>query len=91
VWCFDYNFFNEERDRDEEEEICKKIWKQEVLPILNFHIERRLFRENANIRSESELLFQALLVAEETDNHHYRFWLVRKHVGHLPRGESTQA
>jgi hypothetical protein len=91
VRCFDFRGYNEERHFDEEEEICKKIWKQEVLPILNFNTERRLFRENANSRSEDEQLFQALLLAEETDNNHFRFWLVCNYVGRLPRGESKQA
>jgi hypothetical protein len=91
VWSFDYDHWNKEGCRDEEEEICKKIWKQKVLPILNFNSERRLFRENANSRSEGDQLFQALLLAEETDNHHFRFWLVRNYVDRLPRGGSKQA
>jgi hypothetical protein len=62
------------------------VWNREVLPIFDFNRERRLYRETASSYAEGEQLLRALLLAERTDNHHFRFWLVRNHAGDLRWG-----
>jgi hypothetical protein len=69
----------------------KTIWFQELNRITEFNRVRRCYRDYASFSSGGKQLIQALMFAEKTDNHHFRFWLVRNHVGDLPRGESEQA
>jgi hypothetical protein len=69
----------------------KKIWNREVVPIFEFNHEGRLFLENASSFAEGEQLLRALVHAERTDNHHFRFWLVRNHAGDLRCGTIGQA
>jgi hypothetical protein len=63
----------------------KPLWKLDVTPILNYNIERRCFQENVNENHDAriEQLVRALILANETNNHHLCFWLVRSHAGDL--------
>jgi hypothetical protein len=54
------------------------VWNREVVPIFEFNRERHLFREHSN---------SFLVLADRTDNHHLRFWLVRQYAGGLRRKE----
>jgi hypothetical protein len=69
----------------------EESWDREVAPIFEFNRERRLFRENACSFSNGEQLLRALVLADRTDNHHLRYWLVRDHAGDLRPRESEQA
>jgi hypothetical protein len=68
------------------------FWKREVVPILRFNRNWRLFQENEEGYSPEKQYVRALsLFAGNTDNCHFRYWLVREHAGHLRRGKSEQA
>jgi hypothetical protein len=58
----------------------EEIWTREVIPILEFNRVRRCFQENRGCLSHGERLGQALDIAQDTDNHHLRFWVVRNNV-----------
>jgi hypothetical protein len=72
--------------------LCKEdLWIREVAPILEFNIKRLCFQEIASGSSETERLMHALnMLAENTDNRHLCYWLVRNHAGALQRGKSAQ-
>jgi hypothetical protein len=72
------------------------IWNREVIPIFNFNQHRRLYKETLRTCSSEghgKQLIRALLHAQDTNNHHFRFWLVRHHANALqfPHWESEQA
>jgi hypothetical protein len=65
-----------------------KMWNRHVGIILQFNHERRFFLQSAGDSDKHKLLL-ALMLAKRTNNHHYRYWLVRCYAGDLPRGESN--
>jgi hypothetical protein len=62
-----------------------EIWNKTVMPILHFTRERRLFQKSScgNRQKEYERLLQAIIAADETNNHHLCFWFVRNYAGEL--------
>jgi hypothetical protein len=63
--------------------ISNEVWNQELAPILQFNREKKRFQENTNKNTHSERLARALEIAQNSDNHHLRYWLVRNHAGDL--------
>jgi hypothetical protein len=59
------------------------------LKALQFDERRRLFLTRKRREGYCQLLLDALLFADRTDNHHLQYWLVREHAGNLrvPRGD----
>jgi hypothetical protein len=68
----------------------KDLWNQEVNPILLFNRERRCFKANVRSCTDGKQLIRALMFAEATDNHHFRYCVVRNYAGDLQRRESGQ-
>jgi hypothetical protein len=77
----------------------EEVWNREVVPILDFNSERSRFQIDARIcfkrdldgSSADENFINALVRADEMNNHHFRFWLVLNHADKLLRGYSEQA
>jgi hypothetical protein len=69
--------------------LSTEFWNREVIPILHFNRERRRFQENRKRLTHEERLVRALEFTQSTDNHHFRFWLVRNHAGYL-KNEQAQ-
>jgi hypothetical protein len=74
-----------------QDKVCVvRLWNHEVIPIFDFNRERRRIREHASSFPGGGLLLRALMIAETTNNHHLRFWVVRNYAGDLCQGESEQ-
>jgi hypothetical protein len=60
-------------------------------PPVQHYIEQDLFQKRANgdNRSSMKQLFRAFEIAKETDNHHFRYWLVRNYAGVLCCGRAA--
>jgi hypothetical protein len=72
-----------------------QVRNQMITQIILFNSMRRRYQNtlNKDHSARNEQLVQALIAADETDNHHFCFWLVRNHAGDLccGRGGQTQA
>jgi hypothetical protein len=71
--------------------LCSEIsWIREVAPILKFNSERRRFEKFVSGCSEEERLLQAVtMLADNTNNRHLCYWLLRNHAGALQRGKTV--